>query len=91
MSLRVSFQTSVRVGGVFTLSLGDAGIVSAGVVLAVLCDLLLVQVAGPHGVDVTNILIKAIRVAGVLLTYTNWERQSAALLWVPEIHWNVTL
>ena len=42
--------------------------------------LLPVQVAGPSGVDVTNILIEAEGVAGVSLTSTNCERQSAALL-----------
>ena len=55
MSLRVSFQSSVRAGGVFTLSLVDVGIVSAGVVLAVLHVLLQVWVAGPSGVDVTTL------------------------------------
>ena len=56
MSLGLSCQSSVRVGGVFTLSLVDVVIASAGVVLAVLCVLLLVWVwvAGPSGVDVTN-------------------------------------
>ena len=44
------------------------------------------QVAGQSGVDVTNILIKAVGIAGVSLTSTNCERQSAALLWAPDIH-----
>ena len=40
ISLRVSFQSAVRVGGAYTLSLVDVGIVSAGVVLAALHVLL---------------------------------------------------
>ena len=75
----------------FTLSLVDVGIVSVGVVLAVLCVLLQVWVAGPLGVDVTNILIKAVGVTGVSLTSTNHERQSAALLQAADIHLNFIL
>ena len=82
MSLRVSFQSAVRFGGAFTLSLVDVGVVSVDVVLAVLHLLLWLQVAGPCGVDVTNILIKAIGVAVMSLTSTNCERQSAALFWI---------
>ena len=41
--------------------------------------------------DVTNILIKAVGVAGVSLTSTNHERQSSALLWASDIHSNVIL
>ena len=88
MSLSVSFLYAMRVGGAFTLSLVDVGVVSVGVVLAVLFVLLWVWVAGPSGVDVTNILIKVVGVAGVSLTSTNHERQSAALLWAPDIHSN---
>ena len=75
----------------FTLSLVDAGLVSVGVVLAVLHVLLWVQVAGSSGVDVTNILIKAVGVSGVSLTSANHEWQSAALLWVPDFHLNLIL
>ena len=64
ISLRVSFQSSVRGGGAFTLSLVDVVIGSAGVVSAVLHVLLQVQMAGPSGVDVTNILLEAVRVVG---------------------------
>ena len=42
-------------------------------VLAMLLVLLWVQVAGPPVVDVTNILIKAVGIAGVSLTSTNHE------------------
>ena len=51
-------------GGAFTLALVDIFIGSAGVVSAVLCLLLWVWVAGPSGVDVTNILIDAVGVLG---------------------------
>ena len=44
--------------------------------------------AGPSGVDVANILIKAVGVAAVCLTTTNHDRQLAALLWAPDIHLN---
>ena len=91
MSLRVSFQSAVRVGGMFTLSLVDVGVISAGVVSAVLHALLQVQVAGPSGVDVTNILIKAVGVAWVSLTSTICERQSADLLQASDIHSNLIL
>ena len=63
------FDLLVTVGGAFTLSLVDAGARSVGVVWAVMHVLLQVQV-GPSGVDVTNILIKAVGVArGVLNIY----------------------
>ena len=81
----------MRVVGAFTLSLVDVAVVSAGVVLAVLYVLLWVQVGGPCGVVVTNMLIKAVGVAGVSLTFTNHERQSAALLQAPDIHSNLIL
>ena len=69
----------MRGGGVFTLSVVN---VSVGHVVSVrLCVLLWVWMAGPSGVDLTNILIKAAGVVGVFLTCTNHERQSAALLW----------
>ena len=86
MSLGVSFLFSVRGGSAFIMSLIDPVVGSVGVVLAVLCVLLWVWVAGPSGVDVTNILIKAVGLAGVSLTSTNHERQSAALLWASDIH-----
>ena len=91
MSLRVSFPFSVRVGGIFTLSLVDVGIGSAGMVLLVLHVLMWVWVAGPSGVDVTKILIGVVGVAGVSLTSTNHERQSAALLQGPDVHWSLIL
>ena len=69
-----------------TMSLVDAVVGSAGLVLAVLHILLWVQVAGPSGVDGTSILIKAVGMAGVSLTPTNHERWSAAWLQVPDIH-----
>ena len=92
MSLRVSFQSSVRGEGAFALSLVDLASGSiGGVVMALLHVLPPVQVVGPPGVDVTSMLIEAVAVAGVSLTSTNDERQSAALWWVPDIHSNVTL
>ena len=78
-------------GDALTLSLVDVVIGSAGVVSAVLCVLLLVGVTGPAGLDVTNILIEAVGVAGVSLTCTNCDRLSAALLWACDIHSNVIL
>ena len=47
--------------------------------------------AGPSGVDVTNMSIKAVGIAGVSLTSTKHERQSAALLQAPDMHSNVKL
>ena len=91
MSLRVSFCSPVRVGGAFTLSLVDESVESAGEVLAVICVLLQLQVVGQSGKDITNILIKGVRVAGVSLTFTNCEAQSVALLWAPDIHSNAIL
>ena len=81
----------MRVGGAFTLSLVDVDIVSVDVVLAVLCVLQWVQVAGPSGVDVTKILIEAVGIAGMSVTSINHERQSVALLWVSDIHLNLIL
>ena len=91
MSLRVSFLSSVKGGGTFTVSLVDVVVGSAGSVLAVLHILLLVQVAGPSRVDVTNIMMKAVGNAGVSLTCTNLERQSAALLQAHGIYSKVIL
>ena len=69
----------MRGGGAFTLSVVDA---SVGDVVSVgLHVLLWVQVAGPSGVVVINLLIEALGVVGVSLTSTNHDRQSAALLW----------
>ena len=68
----------MRVGGAFTLSLVNVGVVSVGLVVAVLHVFLQVQMAGTSGVDVTNILIKSVGVAGISLTSTNHESQSAA-------------
>ena len=47
--------------------------------------------AGPSGVDVINMLMEAVEVTGVFLTSTNHEKQSAALLQVPDIHSKVML
>ena len=91
MSLRASFQSSISGGGAFTFSLVDVVIGSARVVSAVLHVLLQVWVAGSSGVNVTMILIKAVVVAWVSLTSANHERQSAALVWAPDIHLNVIL
>ena len=60
MSLRVSFQSDVNAGGAFTLSLVDVGVGSVDVVSVVLHVLQWVRVAGPSGVDVTNILIEVV-------------------------------
>ena len=91
MSLGESFQSAVRDGGAFPFSLVDVGAVSAGVVSVVLHVLLWVLVARPSRVDVTNLLIKAVGVDGVPLTFTNHEKQSAALLQASNIHLNVIL
>ena len=89
---RSNLQSFVRGGGAFILSLVDVVVGSvSSVVLAVLCVLLWAGVAGPSGADVTNMLIKAVGVAGVSMTFTNHERQSAALLQAPDIHSNVML
>ena len=81
----------MRGSGAFTLSLVDVVIGYAGVILAVLFVLLWVWVAGPSGVDVTNILIKAVGVAWISLKSANHERQPAALMQAPDIHSNVIL
>ena len=86
MCLRVYILSSVKDGGVFTMSLVDAVVGSASSVLAVLYILLWVQVAGPSEIDVTNILIEAVGIAGVSLTSTNLERQPTALVEAPDIH-----
>ena len=63
--------------------------VSVGdMVLVGLPVLLCVWVAGLSGVDVTNMLIEALGFVGVFLTSTNHDKQSAALMWAPEIHSN---
>ena len=80
----------MRGGGTLTLSVVDVVVESVdGMVLVGLCVLLWVWVAEPSGLDV----IEAVGVAGVTLTSTkkNHERQSAALLWAPDIHSNVML
>ena len=82
----------MRGGGVLTLSVFDVALTSVGGGLCVGVHVLLcVQVAGPSGVDVTNILIEAVGFTGVSLTSNNHERQSAALLWAPDIHSKVML
>ena len=82
----------MRGGGAFTLSVVDVVLTFVGyVVLVGLCVLLQVWVAGPSGVDVTNLLMEAVEVTGVSVTSTNHERQSAALLWAPDIHSKVML
>ena len=68
------------------MSLIDAVVVSAGLVLAVLLVLLWMWVAGPSRVDVSNMLIKAVGNNGESLIFTNLERQSSALLQAPDIH-----
>ena len=74
----------MRGGGTFTLSVVDVGLTSVGSMVSIgLCVLLEVQVAGPSGLDVTNMLIESVGVAGVSLTSTNHERQSATFLWAP--------
>ena len=87
ISLRVSFQSSLRGGGVFTLFVVDVVLGSVGgVVSGGLCVLLQVWVAGPSEVDVTKRLTDAVGVVGVPLTFTGHERQSATLLQAPDIH-----
>ena len=91
-SLRAFFWSSVKGGGIFTLSVVDVVVGSvSSVVLVGLHVLLWVWVAGPSGVDVTNMFIEVMGVVGVSLTSTNHERQSAALVWVHDIHSNVML
>ena len=92
ISLGVSFQSPVRCGGPFTLSVVDAVVGSVGGVVSVWLPVLLqVWVVGPSWVDVTRMLIEAVGFVGLSLTSTNSERQSAALLWAPDIHQNVML
>ena len=77
----------MRGGGPFTLSVVDAVVGSVGCVVSVWLRVLpQVWVAGPSWVDVTKMLIEAVGAVGLSLTSTNSERQSAALLWAPDIH-----
>ena len=69
----------------------DVVIGSLSSILAVVHVLQWVWVAGSSGVDVNNMFIKAVGVAGVSLVSTSHERQSAALLWAPDIHSKVML
>ena len=55
------------------------------------CVLLWVWLAGPSGVDVSNMLVEAAEITGVSLTSTNCKRQSAALLQAPDIYSHVKL
>ena len=59
----------MRGGGAFTLPVVDAPV--RDVVSVGLHVLMWVLVAGPSGVDVTDILIEAVGVVGVSLTSTN--------------------
>ena len=42
-------------------------------------------------VDIINMLKEAVEVVGAFWTSTSHERQSAALLWAPDIHSDVLL
>ena len=102
LSLRSYFKMHLQKGSIFCIServflqedalavsVFDVGVdlTSEGGVVSVDVNILLwVWVAEPSGVDVTNMLIRALEVTGVSLTSTNYERQSAALLWAPDIH-----
>ena len=67
MSLRVSFQSSLRGGGAFTLSLVDLVVGSvSSLALAMLHVSLWCGWQGPSGVDETNMLIEAVWVGGYL-------------------------
>ena len=86
ISQRVSLQFSMRGGDTLTLSVVDEVVTSVGGVVLVGLDVLLwVQVTGPSGVYVINMLIETVGIARVSLTSSNHERQSAALLQVPDI------
>ena len=72
---------------VFSANLTSVGgMVSVGVRV-----LLHVQVEESSRVDITAMLMKALKVIGMSLTPTNNERQSAALLQAPDIHSKVML
>ena len=47
------------------------------------------QVVGSFRVDLISMIIEDVGVTRVSMTSTNHERQSAAYLWVPDIHSNV--
>ena len=85
----MSSQSSVRGGGASNLSVVVKS--TGGVVSVALCALLWVLATEPSGVYATNMLVEAVEVAGVSMTSTNHERQSAAMLWVPNIHPNLIL
>ena len=51
-----------------------------------ICRCVLLWVAGPSRVDITSMLMEALEVTGMSLTSTSHERQSATLLWAPDIH-----
>ena len=82
----------MRGGGALTLSVFHVDITSVGGVVSLGVSVLLwMLVAGPSRVNVTTMLMEALEVTGVSLTSTNYERQSAALLWAPDIHSKVML
>ena len=72
---------------VLTLSVFDVDLTSVGGVVPVgVSALLQVLVAGPCRLDVTTMLMEALECTRVSLSSTNCDRQSAALLWAPDIH-----
>ena len=69
ISQRVSLQSSIRGRGAFTLSVFHMVLTSVGGMISVGVSVLLwVWVAGPSGVDITNILMESVEATGVSLT-----------------------
>ena len=92
VSQRVSLPSFVRGGGAFTFSVFNVFLTSVGGVVSVgVCLLLWVWVAGSSVMDVTNMLMEAVKITGLSLTSTNHGRQSAALVGTPDIHSKVML
>ena len=90
----VSLQSFIRGGGALTLSVFDVDVdlISAGSVVYVGVSVLLwVWEVGPSAVDETTMLMGVLEVTGVSLSSTNHDRQTAALLWAPDIHSKVML
>ena len=83
---RISLLSLVSGGGTFTLVLPGSGITNGAMVL------LQVHVAGPSVGEAVTALMRMLEAAALFsITSTSLDRQSVALLQVPDIHSTVIL